>query len=524
MAKRRKNNSRKHTKNQENQSFLPNLQESEKKDWKDNTPKTFESHTSTQESLYSESDDEEGYEPVTTSASQSEHHDTDQESSYESDTQEQSTAPLKEEEQQRFDGEPTQETPNQDSHQQQFDGDPTQETPNQDSHQRQFDGAPTQDINNQGPGQEQFTLSEGPTDQSEKISTGPIEESKPEAPPITNENDFTIGVYLKEARENQKITLKNVSQSTKISFTNLESLEGDLLSSLPNRAYVAGYVKSYAKLLGLDVNFCIKLLDKTYLSQGAETIDPEIVIPQAQYPHHSPKGLPILKIGIGLVATIIIGAIAIFFINRKDNNLQSSVAPKNESQKIQPQTLNAKTPLQEEISENVSFQSAAIQSESTQEDKDTSEQIEVKIKKDRKFYPLNLPLYSINESLSSEQLEELLPAKSRVVPQAGFQTIFINAHKGDSWLTYKKDAEPIKKFILKQGRSFLFTAKEARVFLGNIGAVTIFLNNRPLKVDSRSGVKSIVFPQEIAKKYVMPLFIFNQDGSVITSEDFLTLN
>lgn len=374
-----------------------------------------------------------------------------------------------------------------------------------------------------------------------------------------HENEFSLGKYLLEQRESQGITLKSVSQSTKISLTNLEFLEADDLSSLPNRAYVTGYVKSYSKLIGLDVNFCLKLLEKTYQSLGAKPREPEIVIPQAQNSPQIENQLPVAKIGAALAMVAVIGAIVIFFVNRKNNAPEIPVVevPKEEEIKeILPQTLNAETPLQEEITDNSNTENEDLVEEQKttevkpviekkeevkaveekkeekkeeekvvedkkEEEKKVAEDKKEEKKEERKFYPLNLPLYTVNKDLTSDQIDQLLPASSRVQVQEGKQAVYIRANKGDSWLTYKKDDDPIKKFVLKEGRTLLFVAEEARLFLGNIGGVTIFLNNKPLKITSRTGVKSIVFPQENADKYVMPLFIYKDDGSVMTSKKWI---
>ena len=59
-----------------------------------------------------------------------------------------------------------------------------------------------------------------------------------------------------------------------------------------------------------------------------------------------------------------------------------------------------------------------------------------------------------------------------------------------------------------------------RIFLGNINVARIFLNNKALKITSRSGVKSLVFPQEKVKDYKLPLFLYPKPGKVITSSEY----
>lgn len=62
----------------------------------------------------------------------------------------------------------------------------------------------------------------------------------------------TIGTYLKRQREIRKIPLEDVSLSTKIQMRFLTALEGDDLGILPGPTFAKGFVKSYARSIGLD--------------------------------------------------------------------------------------------------------------------------------------------------------------------------------------------------------------------------------------------------------------------------------
>lgn len=62
----------------------------------------------------------------------------------------------------------------------------------------------------------------------------------------------TIGNYLKRQREIRKIPLQDISTATKINLRFLKALEEDALGTLPGPAFAKGFVKSYAKSIGLD--------------------------------------------------------------------------------------------------------------------------------------------------------------------------------------------------------------------------------------------------------------------------------
>lgn len=62
----------------------------------------------------------------------------------------------------------------------------------------------------------------------------------------------TVGQILKEARETKFYTLDEVEKSTKIRKELLVALESDDYSKLPPSTFVQGFIKNYAKFLGLD--------------------------------------------------------------------------------------------------------------------------------------------------------------------------------------------------------------------------------------------------------------------------------
>ncbi|MFT6069598.1 MAG: cytoskeletal protein RodZ [Bacteriovoracaceae bacterium] len=395
--------------------------------------------------------------------------------------------------------------------------------------------------------------------------------------PFPGDEDMasTIGAFLGQMREEKGINLKIISQHTKISVSNLERLEADDLDALPNRAYVIGYVKSYAKALQLNQNDCLELLDMTYGIEKEEVVQESSTPKMADGPKSVSKKSEDgdgegqgIKIGIAVGALAIIAFLLILNNTGKKDEVnseevvQEEVQPEvEENKKVIPQTLGASTPLKETSSANEEIlvaktetdlkpkplatpvpkkQLEEIKKEVKKEEvkKEEAKVVEEKIiekkeepkkeekKKEEKinFKPLAKVLYQEDTGLSQDEYDRLLPTKYRAAVVEGQQNIFINAVKADSWLTYKSDDDPIKKFVLKKGRTILIRGKLIRVFLGNLGAVKVFKNNKPLTITSPSGVKSLVVPQERGSEFVIPLFIFKKNGSVQTSEDYLEEN
>ena len=74
------------------------------------------------------------------------------------------------------------------------------------------------------------------------------ENAVPLAPPEPGEN---LGAYLKRRRENLGLTLRDVAAQTKVRTTYLEHIENERLSDLPAPVYLRGFVREFARVLGL---------------------------------------------------------------------------------------------------------------------------------------------------------------------------------------------------------------------------------------------------------------------------------
>ncbi len=68
----------------------------------------------------------------------------------------------------------------------------------------------------------------------------------------------TVGRYLKKERESKNISLHELAQLTKISEPYLEYIEKDEFEKLPQGPYVKGYIASYSRLIGGNVDEALK--------------------------------------------------------------------------------------------------------------------------------------------------------------------------------------------------------------------------------------------------------------------------
>ncbi|MDH7480252.1 MAG: helix-turn-helix domain-containing protein, partial [Syntrophomonadaceae bacterium] len=66
-----------------------------------------------------------------------------------------------------------------------------------------------------------------------------------------------IGKTLREAREAKNLTLAEAEEATKIRKYYLSALEAEDFQALPGQVYAIGFIKNYARFLGLDANILV---------------------------------------------------------------------------------------------------------------------------------------------------------------------------------------------------------------------------------------------------------------------------
>ena len=62
---------------------------------------------------------------------------------------------------------------------------------------------------------------------------------------------MTVGQYLRELREQRKMSVEEVSRATRVPMASVERIETDRFDELPGEVFVRGFLKSYARALGI---------------------------------------------------------------------------------------------------------------------------------------------------------------------------------------------------------------------------------------------------------------------------------
>jgi cytoskeletal protein RodZ len=365
--------------------------------------------------------------------------------------------------------------------------------------------------------------------------------------PGSNSGAGLLGDYLKQKRLDKNYSLEKLSQKTKISVNILKCLEANDYGHLPSAAYIKGFVSSYAKVLGLSLDETIAKMEYTYLNilgkpfphlnhTKAMTVQPSVKSAQDLEP--SPHEViessdSIIENTKSALPVVILAVVIILFIggyklvssiveNEVTGNKNSDLGPKIESS-----SALVKQPVQVKPADKVEADSA------TDKPADSSTTVETP-KEEPKALPefeRNFPnidfkkvkgkLFQVKTEAPENDDETLIPKAIKDGINSSLQNVYIRASEGNTWLSYKIDNNPIVSVIINKGSDLYLQGAEIRVFLGNVNVTKIFYNNYLIETPTKSGVKSLIFPEESNSKFMMPLFPKAKDDILYTAEDYI---
>lgn len=131
-----------------------------------------------------------------------------------------------------------------------------------------------------------------------------------------------IGQLLKEKREQLNISLEEISMATKISIKHLQALEEGNESKLPAKTFIRGFVQSYAKYLGIDVN---EVMSRFHNEMGPTNAQTNIPVPERTDFEKDVVGSGArILFGLGVVACIIVIIIAERVISKREAEMKDT--------------------------------------------------------------------------------------------------------------------------------------------------------------------------------------------------------
>ena len=150
-----------------------------------------------------------------------------------------------------------------------------------------------------------------------------IAEPAPAAAPTPIEQPgLRIGAVIRATRENLGYSLEQVSKETRVHLSHLRAIEDMTPNMLGAPVYAKGYIRTYARHLGLDENSTLE----RYLRECAILKDPE---KHTIAPPSTGRNLPVALPVFGFLIVALVGAAGAFFLmnGNESSTTTAQIAP-----------------------------------------------------------------------------------------------------------------------------------------------------------------------------------------------------
>ncbi|WP_319466714.1 RodZ domain-containing protein [uncultured Pseudodesulfovibrio sp.] len=306
-----------------------------------------------------------------------------------------------------------------------------------------------------------------------------------------------LGLTLKREREKKGLSIELVMEATKISRTNIVAMEEGDRSSLPHAVYAKGFVKSYARYLGLDADELSMTVDREFVDETDEQEETAYdVSPAAEKAFQGPdvvetktrSVLPML-----LVAVLLIVVVVLLLMNLNAFESEKATAPASAVETVVPDTetpapaIEQESVAQEPVVEDVATSAAetANESEVATENVDAAAAPEVPVET-----VVETPKPAVPEKKVEAPVEKpVVAAKPEKQKYDHVLIIRATTDKG-CWIGVWRGDETkmARDFVLKQGEPLrLMFNSPRRIRIGNVAGVTVTYNGKPYSLNGATG-------------------------------------
>ncbi|HXM22278.1 MAG TPA: RodZ domain-containing protein [Terriglobales bacterium] len=283
----------------------------------------------------------------------------------------------------------------------------------------------------------------------------------------------SFGMRLKQEREKRAITLDDISLSTKISTRMLRALEEEHFDQLPGGIFNKGFIRAYARCLGMDEEQAIADYIAAISPPGknsenddqAPVLDPPSREPSPEE-NHGAAGVPWGMFAVALLIVALGFAAWGFYSRESEKGTPASAAPAANSPSQPPSDSGAATAQVAKASQPTVPSTAGGESSQTP----------------AASPPASTPSQSSSQTPSSQ------------APRAGRFVVLIRARE-DSWLSVSIDGEvSTHSTLTAPAEKSVRAGKEIIIKAGNIGALDFEFNGKKLPAQGGYGeVKTLTF-------------------------------
>ena len=290
----------------------------------------------------------------------------------------------------------------------------------------------------------------------------------------------SFGEKLKREREKRSITLDQISQSTKIGTRMLQALEEDKFNQLPGGIFNKGFVRAYARHLGLDEDQTVA----DYLEASGDSPAPMPELPQQESarPIEASAVTPSRQLPWGVFAVLLLlAALALsIWSHRQKKHEGFATSPS-------PAPPAAQQPVQDRAVRPAPAPEPALSSASTSNPVAPSPTRST-VSPAAQVTPASAP------TIKSSTVVPKAPPEMVALPASGEFVVAIQARE-DCWTVITVDGKIVYSGMLPAGDQRSVRGRQKVIVkAGNAGGVDLLFNGKKLDLQGDQGqVRTITF-------------------------------
>jgi cytoskeleton protein RodZ len=292
----------------------------------------------------------------------------------------------------------------------------------------------------------------------------------------------SFGEKLRREREKRSITLDQISESTKIGTRMLQALEDDKFNQLPGGIFNKGFVRAYARHLGLDEDQIVA--EYLEASGDAPPVQPELPAEESVRRLEASSDVPHRQLPWGVFAAILLlVALALSIWSHRQKKHEGLAPPAS-----QPAPA-AQQPVEHHAVPTAAVPGPALPS--SDKNPPPPAPVTSTASPAAQVPPANAPA---KNPASAATAAPKTSSETTAPPKPGEFVVLIQARE-DSWTTITADGKTVYSGILSAGDQRAIRGhKEVTVKAGNAGGIDLRFNGKQLNRPGDSGqVRTITF-------------------------------
>ena len=310
----------------------------------------------------------------------------------------------------------------------------------------------------------------------------------------------SFGEKLRRAREARNLSLQEIASSTKVSTRALQALEEERFEVLPGGIFNKGFVRAYARCVGLDEEKTIAEYMAAANPQPVE-LDTQAMSEQVTPPKRHPRGLSAVTV-VGVVAVLVAAVLAGLWL--REQRREAAAEQEAQRRRAEVARLQEETPATviPPAAPSASTPDTAATPTTTSGANTAAAPATSSELPPQKVAPPAKPAESTPAPVTST------PTHAATAEAEGPAPVEISiAAKERAWISVRSDGKPVETVTLDPDKPELrirsYKAQERLLLIiGNPAGVTVTYNGKPAGVLGEEGSRAMITftPEGIEKR------------------------